>query len=111
MVLERRVLADARVVDEHVDAAELVFHLRDGRLDGLLARDVAGHRETANAEGAALVGNLLEALHAASKDGDVGALLGEGVREGDAEAGGGARDEGDAAVEVEAEHVLLLSLG
>ena len=111
MVLERRVLADARVVDEHVDAAELLLHLRDRRLDGLLARDVAGHRQAADTKGPALVGDPLEALHAASEDGDVSALLGEGVREGDAEARGGARDEGDAAVEVEVEHFVLLSLG
>ena len=79
---------------------------RHGLLDHARAvlgqRDVGGDGQAAAAERLDALGGLLQAVGAAGADGDVGARLGEADGERGAEAGGGAGDDGDLAVEPEA---------
>ncbi len=65
-------------------------------------RDVGGDGQAAAAELAHPLGGGLQAVGATGADGDVGARLGEPDGERGAEAGGGAGDDGDLAVEPEA---------
>ena len=62
-------------------------------------RDVGGDRDAAAAERLDLVRGLLQPVGAAGADGDVGAGLGQPDGERGPEAGGGAGDDGDLAVE------------
>ena len=41
-VLRRPLDAQPRVVDDHVEPAGALNHLRDGRVDGIVARDIHG---------------------------------------------------------------------
>ena len=72
--------ADAGVVDQHVDPAEL----RHGRVDQRLALrrvgDVGGHGDHPAAGGPDQLGGLLELLDAAGAQDQVGARLGQTLR-------------------------------
>ena len=91
--------ADAGVVDQHVDAAELAHGLLDHARAVLGLGDVGGDGDAAAAERLDALGGLLEPLGAAGADRDVGAGFGEAGGERGAEPGGGAGDDGDLAVE------------
>src|SRR6185369_9458430 len=97
-VVERR---HARVVDEHVDAAELAVGAVGEGLDLAPVPHVAGHRQRAPPGGRAhLVRGGLAGGELAAGDDDVGARLREGQYHGAAEAAAAAGDEGDLAGEV-----------
>jgi hypothetical protein len=94
--------AQAGVVDQDVDPAELVhagLHDLGAVLD---RRHVGGHRDAAAPQPLDGGAGLLQALDAAGGDDDVGAGLGQAAGEVDAEPGRGAGDHGDLAVEAEA---------
>jgi len=104
---QRRVLdgvgpGRAGVVHQHVDAAEAVAGLGDEAGHVVGGGDVAGEPRAAHAALALEVGGgPLAALAVASADDDVRAQLGERVGHLQADAGGAAGDDRDAAVEVE----------
>ena len=75
----------AGVVDEDVDLAELLDGLVDDALAVLGNRDVGLHGDAAAAERLDALAGVLEAFDAARADRDVGAGLGQPLRERDAE--------------------------
>ena len=93
---------DAGVVDQHVDAAQVLHRLVDERLAAVGVRDVRAHGDGAPAGGLDELARVLELLDAAGAEGDVRAGLGEGLGERDAEAGRGPGDDGDFSFEAEA---------
>ena len=92
---------DPGVVDQHVDVAELLHRQRDqvgarlrvGHIGAVGQRLAAGALDQRRGVG--------QPVHAASAQRDVGAGLGERLRERDAQPAGGAGDDGDLAVESE----------
>ena len=96
--------ADAGVVDQHVDPAELRHRRVDERLALVGVGDVGGHGEHPAAGVADQLGGLLEAVGPAGAEHHVGAGLGQPLRERDPEAAGGAGDDRDLAVQPE--HVV-----
>ena len=91
----------AGVVDEDVDAAEVLERLADHRCDLVVVADVDGKGERAGADRFDLCGGFFQWLGTASGDDDVGAGAGEIERGGAADAGAAAGHQGDrAAVDV-----------
>ena len=96
--------ADAGVVDEHVDPAELRHRLVDQALALLGVGHVGRDRVHAAAGRAHRVGDALELLDPAGAEHDVGAGLGEAVGERDAQPARGTGDDDDLVVEAEEVH-------
>ena len=91
-------MADPSVVDEHIDPAELVERSCEDLRSSVRRADVSRHDEASIAQ---LVGQRLQPI-GASRDEDDGRARGmEDSREVGAETTGGARDDGDAAIEAE----------
>jgi hypothetical protein len=90
-------LGDAGVVDQHVDAAEVLDDPRDGLFDLRLVGDVGGEAQVTFAQGSGGVagGGFVEV-----EDDHAGALLSEGGSGGatDTASGGGAGDDCDFAL-------------
>ena len=95
--------ADAGVVHQDVDPAELLHRQRDQVGAGLGVGDVGGHRQRAAAGALHEGGGVGEAVDPPGAEREVRASLGQALRERDPQAAGGAGDDGDPAVE--AEHV------
>ena len=70
---------DARVVDQHVDAPEVLHRLVDERLAAVGIGDVGAHDDGALAGRLDELARVLELLDAAGAEGDVSAGLGEGL--------------------------------
>ena len=96
--------ADAGVVDQHVDPAELRHRRVDERLALVGVGDVGGHGEHLAAGVPDQLRGLLEAVGPPGAEHHVGPGLGQPLRERDAEPAGGAGDDGDLAVQPE--HVV-----
>src|SRR5690606_39110698 len=90
---------DGRVVDEYVDAAELREHVGDGPTYVRRAGDVGRPGESTSAPLAELSGGGLGALRVDVEHGHPGALVGQAVCRGSADAGTGAGDDGNAFAE------------
>ena len=93
---------DPGVVDQHVDAAELLHRQR--RPGRCTTRGSATSVPTVSAAPAGALDQrrgVGQPVHAASAERDVGARLGERLGERDAQPAGGAGDDGDLAVESE----------
>ena len=93
--------ADAGVVDEHVDLAELAPVSAATRVQSS-GSETSAVTAMQRRPSASTPPAVCEAVGAAGADGDVGAGLGQADGERGAEAGGGAGDDGDLAVEPEA---------
>jgi hypothetical protein len=96
-VIEASDQGDAGIVDQDVDGAELVVGLLDHGGDGLAVGDVGGDGDGIAAlgfDGIGDRGGLVGSV--AVVDGDVGAGICEGQRDGGADAAGSAGDEGGA---------------
>ncbi len=90
VVLDGALGADARVVDQDVEAAEFRDRRRDGRPHGRVVGDVRAVAEEW----------LADRGRVQVEDGDLGAALGQEVRGGPADAGGTARHQGPETLEV-----------
>ena len=92
----------ARVVDDDVDAAELVdASAPTMSATASLSLTSAGHHERAPAAAADVVGDGVELFLRARREHDVGARFGEGASDRGADAAAGAGDDRDLAVEPE----------
>jgi len=91
---------DPRVIERHVEAAELPDGALDEGGDLLLVRDLAGDAERLPAADSQLVGGGTQRLLVGVGEDDGGAGLGEGPSGGETHSGAGAGDDGDLAVEV-----------
>ena len=94
-ILDVRHVLDAGIVDQHVDRAELLFRLRDHRVDLGRLGHVGARIDCLDAEfllepGAFFLdrGSVAEAV-----DDQIGAVLGHGAGDGQPDAGGGAGDQ------------------
>ncbi len=101
-------MRDARIVDEHVDAAMPLVRPRDDGLDVGLARDVAAHEFGARyrcRRGGA--GGLV-----AIGEHERRAFGGEALRAGEADAAGGARHDGHAVLQsgIGGHHAILIQV-
>ncbi len=89
-------MAEASVVDHHVDHAQLAFHGVEECVDGAGIGDVKHVGESSPPCLLNLTCGFLEALETASPHGDVPAQFAEGFRDGDAEPRGSSGDDGGA---------------
>jgi len=89
------------VVDQDVEAAELLLDLREDVADLLHFTDMAGDRGGLATVGDDGVGDFLAVVDLAAGNDDMGALLGQQFGDGFTDATAGAGNEGDLAVEVE----------
>jgi hypothetical protein len=89
------------VVDQDVEATELLADLREDALDLLHLADVAGDGGGLTALGGDGVGHGLAAVDLTAGHDHVSTLLGQQLGDGLADAAAGAGNEGDLAVEVE----------
>ena len=94
-LLQLRVLHDARVVDERVDAAPFRHDALDHPGDAFLVGDVDPEGERLAAAVGDFPGDVPGGLLVDVADGDLGAFLGELERGRVADAGAGARDDRD----------------
>ncbi len=97
--LQARVLGDAGVVDQHVDAAELVFDLADHGVDHGALGHVHHIAHRLGAQGLALFDGFVDAGLLDVADDDGGAFFCELEGGGQAYALGGAGDEADLVLE------------
>jgi hypothetical protein len=94
-LLQPRVLGDAGVVDQHVDAAELFLDAGDHGIDRFALRHVHLKAGGGRAERLALRDDLVHRRLLDVADDDDGAFLGEFQRGGQTDALGGAGDDGN----------------
>ena len=95
-VLQRhRGRADAGIVEQHVEPAESFFGRGEHRLHRGRVAHVGRHDEALAVGLGALLGGLVELVLAAADERDTVALLHQRKRDGFADAGAGAGDEGD----------------
>jgi hypothetical protein len=87
---------DARVVDEHVQAPELLAMARDEARDRLRVREVGGHGLHLTAAFTQALGRLLERVWLAGADGETIALAGQGLGERKPDPATGSGDDGGA---------------
>ena len=93
--LQARVLGDAGVVDQHVDAAEFFLDAGDHGIDHFALRHVHLIARRRGAERLALLDDLVHSTLFDVADDDDGAFLGEFQRGGQTDALGGAGDDGN----------------
>ena len=101
--------AVAGVVDENVQLSEMISSFLNGGRDLSEIGDVHLKRQSFAAHGLNLADEAGRAAHVAQAEGDVGAGVGQGDRDGAAESAGSSGDEGDLAGEIEAGGGIELS--